>query len=249
MRTTLTQVAVVLATLAAFHASGIAGSQTTPTQRPVPSSAERRAIMRNHYSQVTEIHDAIIRGDLKAVAAPARKLANQAPATPVPTSLTAFVTAMKARATKVADATTIAAAAKATTELLSECAGCHRAAGVRPAPPSRDTPDVGGVVGHMLAHQHATDALLLGLLLPSQSEWELGAGLLDTGELRPSELPRDSKLVGEARKADETIHALARPAAAAAGSASRQDEIYASVVTACAQCHGLHPNIWGPSSK
>jgi len=204
--------------------------------------------MRSHYFEVGEIHDAIIRGDLPAVQLPARHLAAAPPAPNLSGQLAPFAAAMKISATRVAEAKTLDSAAKATTELLAQCSGCHLTAGIRPTAPSRPTPDVGGMVGHMLEHQRATDALLLGLLLPSPSEWELGSGLLDTGQLRPSDLPRDSKRSAQAKKADERVHALASDAARATRPARRQ-AVYVGVVTACAECHGLHPNIWGPRSS
>jgi len=223
-------------------------SQNADTaQRSVPSSPERKSMMRNHYFEIGEIHDAIIRGDLPAIQMPARHLADS-PATSMPAALASFATAMKSSARRVADAKTLDAAAKATTDLLAQCSGCHLTAGIRPAAPSRSTPDVGGMVGHMLEHQRATDALLLGLLLPSPSEWEIGASLLDTGQLKPSELPRDSKMSAQAKKADERVHSLATDAVRATTPARRQ-EVYVGVITACAECHRLHPNIWGPRSS
>jgi mono/diheme cytochrome c family protein len=249
MRKTLARATAGLAIAGALVSVDVVRSENPrPPQRSVPASPERQAIMRSHYFEVVEVHEALIRGDLKAIAAPAKRLAALTPATPVPAEFSPFVTALKTSAARVAEATTIDGAARATTDLLAQCAGCHRSAGIRPPTPSRVTPDVGGMVGHMLEHQRATDELLLGLLLPSASVWDLGAGRLNTGELRPNELPRDPKMSDEAKKADEKIHKLAADAAAAGSSPARRDAMYVEVVTACAQCHGLHPNIWGPNS-
>src|SRR4051812_32504694 len=109
--------ATVLALAAAVCSIGAVYSQGAGTpQRSVPSSPERQSLMRSHYFEVGEIHDAIIRGDLAAVQLPAHHLPAAPPAPNLSGQLAPFAAAMKISATHVAEAKTLDSAAKATTE-------------------------------------------------------------------------------------------------------------------------------------
>jgi cytochrome c553 len=142
-------------------------------------------------------------------------------------------------------ATTLGEAAAPVATMLSQCGQCHRTVGVFPGPSTRNYPDVGGIVGHMLTHQRAVDELLQGLLIPSDSRWAQGAELLRTAELSRSDLPPDPKLTPELRRAEAAVHALADRAATATTAGDRA-AVYVELATTCAQCHSLHRQIWGP---
>ena len=219
-----------------------------PTERSVPSTPARQHVMRHHYLVVGDIHEAVIRGDLAAVRGPAERLRAILVVPDVPARLRPFLTTMTYAARRTAEATTLAVAATETTTLIAQCAGCHQAAGVRPAVVTRITPDVGGGFGHMLDHQRATDALLQGLLLPSSSEWDRGAALLKTATLHPRELPPDPRSSQELQRIETGVHAMAVQAAAARTPAQR-NAAYAQVMATCAQCHGLHPRVWVPRAS
>lgn len=242
----VTAAGVLVVLIPVLHArSDREARQSQPAGRSVPSTPQRRDIMRHHYLEVGDIHEAVIRGDLAAVRGPAERLRAILVVPDVPLPLRPFITTMTYAARQTAEATTLASAATSTTTLIAQCAGCHQAAGIRPAVVPRSSPEVGGVVGHMLDHQRATDALLQGLLLPSASEWTRGAALLENAALRPRELPPDPKLSREVVRAESAVHAMARDAAAARTPEAR-NAVYAQLITACAQCHGLHPTVWGP---
>jgi mono/diheme cytochrome c family protein len=214
-------------------------------QESLPSLPARLAEMQHHYVQVTLIHEAIIRGDLPAIQAPARALAAMSVPVNTPAETAYFAKTIVAAAEQAAGARTLPAAATATTQMLLQCGECHRAAGVFPAPARMPRPDLGSFVGHMLEHQRAADALLHGLVVPSASRWMEGASRLKTTPLRESDLPRDPAFTEEIRRSEARVHAMANRAAQATTGMARA-AVYADLLTTCAQCHGLHREIWGP---
>jgi cytochrome c553 len=203
--------------------------------------------MRHHFSQVLLIHEAVIRGDLAAVRGPANELADIGVPPAVPPDAGPFVGAIRAAGRRAAAATTLASAARATVAMIAECANCHRAVGVFPAPTTPRVPDVGGLVGHMLDHRQAADEMLQGLLIPSASRWNEGATRLRGATLRPSQLPPDPRLTGDIRRAEEQVHRLAEQAVAADTPLARSST-YVQLLTTCAECHGLHRRVWGPGA-
>ena len=210
-----------------------------------PDNPQRLEEMRHHFLQVTLVYEAVTRGDLAAVRAPATEL-SALPAPPgMPAGGAPFVEAIRAAARETLTATTLADAAVPAAHMLSQCGQCHRTAGVFPGPSARNYPDVGGIVGHMLNHQRAADELLQGLVIPSDSRWAQGAERLRTAELSRADLPSDPKLTPELRRAESAVHALADRAATASAPVERAS-IYAELSTTCARCHSLHAEIWGP---
>jgi hypothetical protein len=217
-------------------------------QQSPPTLAERVAEMRHHFVEVTRIHEAVIRGDLAGVRAPAAALARIEAPPQLGEVARPFVAAIREAGRVAAVAPSLRSAARATVNALTQCAGCHRAASIFPGPVSARRPDVGGIVGHMLEHQRAADAMVQGLVIPSDSRWREGADRLDTLTLRPEKWPRDAKLTQQARQADAAIHRLA-PRALEAGTAAERGDVYVELITTCANCHSLHRRVWGPQAK
>ena len=242
---------VVRATLLPLMLLGAAAqsalwAQGAPTQSPPPIPG-RAAEMRHHFAQVTRIHEALIRGDLKAVLAPAAELATTDPPEAFPAVAAPFVEEIRRSARRAGTAPNIRSAAASMTTLLEQCAGCHRAVGIFPSPASPRRPDMSSIVGHMIEHQRAADDLVQGLMMPSASRWIEAADRLETATLKPGEWPRDPKLTAQARQADTTIHALAARTRTAATLRERAN-VYVDLVMTCASCHSLHRGIWGPQS-
>ncbi len=235
---------------AGSFAMAAAAREPRPTQtaQSVPSSPARLVQMQHHFVQVTLIHEAIIRGDLPSVREPAVTLARLPIPPDTPAPLAPFAAAIGRAAGQAAKAPDLAAAASATTLMLRQCGECHRAAGVLPAPSRTLRPDVGGIVGHMLEHQRAVDGLLQGLVIPSATEWRQGAERLKVAPLRPEQYPPDPRLTSELKRTDARVHAIADRAAAAADAPARA-AVYSDLLTTCAQCHGLHRQIWGPDRR
>jgi cytochrome c556 len=238
------------ATLVAFALVGsaelILRAQDAPAQSPTPIPS-RTAEMRDHFSQVTKLHEALIRGDLRALLAPAAELATTDPPERFAEISAPFVEEIRRAARRAGTAPNLRSAAASMVTLLGQCAACHQAAGVYPSPASPRRPDLPMVVGHMLEHQRAADDMLQGLMMPSASRWLEAADKLEAATLRPDEWPSDSKLTAEARQADTAVHALADRARTATTARARAN-LYVDLVTTCASCHSLHPSAWGPRS-
>jgi mono/diheme cytochrome c family protein len=203
--------------------------------------------MQHHFQQVTLAHEALIRGGLEE----ARKAAKNVAALAVPGGLTpalaVFVDRLRAAGDRASSAATVPIAATATAEMLATCGDCHRAAGTMPATPVVRRPVLGGLVGHMLDHQRAVDALVAGLVIPSTSSWQEGARLLRIAALKRSDLPADPKLTAGIAKAEATVHALADRASEARDAGTRT-RLYGELVATCSSCHRLHGLLWGPRS-
>lgn len=216
-------------------------AQTTPLP-------ERLVQMRHHFAQVSLVHDAIIRGDLAAVQAPATELASLPVPAGLPMTAERFVAPIRRAGRRAADATSLRDAAAASVAMLTECGNCHRAMAVSVVPARSKTPDVGGVVGHMLEHQRAADEMLQGLFIPSPSTWQTGAARFATAVLRPDEYPTDSGMTANLKKVEARVHAVATAAADDVTDTARAAR-YAQLITTCAECHSLHKRVWGPTPK
>jgi mono/diheme cytochrome c family protein len=231
---------LALTSLVAIAAGVLRTQAASPSPRETaqttPSSIERQSYMRHHFADVAAVHAAIIRGDLAAVRVPATALARM----PVPpgtlTVAVPFVVAISEGARQALGATTVPTAAEATAFMLQQCGECHRAAKAAPSPPP---PPAAAGGAHMIEHQRAMDELLQGLVVPSVAQWDRGAGRLRTAPLRPGELPTDPGLADSLRRADDRVHLIADRAAKARTSAARAN-VYADLLTTCAECHSLH---------
>jgi cytochrome c553 len=233
-------VAFAAATTVSVFVGSVAGEQ-------VRSTPERLAQMQHHFVQVGLVHEALIRGDLPAVRASARMMADAEAPRDVPASTSLYIAAMRLGAQRAADAPDLAAGADATVSMLLSCGECHRTAGTMPAPLTPKRPSVGGLVGHMLEHQRAADEMLEGLIIPSLSQWFSGATRLSAAPLRPERLPPDSKLTPEIRQAETRLHQLA-DRALKAGSPKERGDVYTQMLTTCAGCHSLD-GVWDPQSR
>ena len=232
-----------------LFAAGVLGTaamaSVSTSGQQVRSTPERLAQMEHHFGEVGLIHEALIRGDLRAVRAPAKVLEEAEAPREVAAATAPHVAAMRLAAKRAVEAQDVASVAAATASMLLSCGDCHRAAGTMPVPATPKRPDIGGLVGHMLEHQRAVDEMLEGLFIPSESQWIRGATRFVGAPLRQQSLPRDQKLTPEIRKAEERVHQLAERATQAATWKDRGD-IYAQMVATCASCHSLHVVVWGP---
>jgi len=221
------------------------GRSLRGTSQQVKSMPERLAQMQHHFAQVGLLHEAVIRGDLRGLRDPAKRLANVEQPPNVAPAAARHVLAIQAAARRAADARDLATAASATASMLLSCGNCHREIGTMPVPVTPKRAEVGGLVGHMLEHQRAVDEMLEGLFIPSESQWIRGATRFRAAPLPRRSLPRDRKLTREILLAEERVHQLADRAIDAGGWNDRA-EIYAGVLTTCASCHSLHNVVWGP---
>jgi hypothetical protein len=237
--------AVSLVALGCLTAGVTARVRGLGTQTAGPAST--LVEMRHHFLQITRMHEALLRGELGAIVAPAKELER----VPTPAGLAEkgapYLAMIRRLAAQGATAPNLRTAATATVNMLLQCSGCHQAVGVYPAPSVILRPDVGGPVGHMLEHQRAVDEMLQGLIIPSGSSWRSGAQRLKVATLRRRDYPPDPKMTREVWKAEEAVHALAGRATSVVSSTARAG-VYADLITTCASCHSLHSKIWGPKS-
>jgi mono/diheme cytochrome c family protein len=224
----------------------VAAAGPDQNQSP-PADPWRAAVMQHHFVEISRVHDAVIRGDLRAALPPAAELAAMRMPAGLPETVEPVVGILRQAGRLAGTAPNLRTAAAATVAMLQQCATCHQMVGIYPAPIPPKRPDVGGIVGHMLDHLKAADDLLQGLIIPSDSLWQSGAARLRTATLSPDDWPPDPKLTAEARKADAAVHALS-DRARAARTKNERGAVYAELLTTCASCHSLHRGIWGPRS-
>jgi hypothetical protein len=240
--------ALVAASLVASTSGGIRSLAAAPPQAVEPD-ATRQAYMQGHFAHVMVVHEAVIRGDLAAARRPASWLVTHEGPETLPEGAAPYVVEMRDAAGRTAAASSILQAALGTAAMLKICGDCHRAIGVKPAtqlvPPRLAA---SGIVGHMLAHQHAADQMLQGLVAPSDALWREGAAGLSTPPLDDDAVPGDGKLKGEARASERRIHVLAVQARRAEAPAARA-VFYGQILARCADCHAAHPKVWGPSRR
>lgn len=240
---------VCLILLSAFFAA-CSSPQPPAEQAAKPAEAARADAsvstdMHEHLSRVSTMLDAVIRGDLDAVAAPANWIAgHDAPA--LPAEAASFVPDMRKIAAMAAGATDVKAAGTATAQLVAACGACHQAVKApidwpEPLKPAGAT----GIDSHMLDHQWAVDLMYQGLAMPSEAAWKKGTEALTGSPMAAADLPKDEKLTKEIQAFEKKVHELAAKAGIAADVGSKV-AVYAETIAACASCHGLHGKVWGP---
>jgi hypothetical protein len=239
---------LVAASLVASASGGARPVAARPASQAVKADAAREAYMQGHFAQVMAVHEAVIRGDLVEAHRLASWLATQGGPDSLPAGSAPHVAAMREAAGRTAAASSVLEAALGTAAMLKTCGDCHRAVGTMPAAPLElPLPAGRKIVGHMLAHQHAADQMLQGLVVPSNSLWRQGASDLSTPPL-DDDLKGDAKLGREAKASERRIHVLAGEARRVEAPAARA-VFYAQILARCADCHASHPNVWGPSRR
>ena len=194
----------------------------------------RAAYMRAHFSQAMAMHDAIARGDLPQARVEATILSQRSPTVPMPTGAEAFQGALTHAARDAANATTIDDAAQAAATVLGICGQCHQAMRVRASVPGGTDVTVGGLVGHMLLHQHGSDALIEGLVAPSDAQWGEGVRTFASPKLESAEVP--SRFRGRMRDGESALAVLAGHAAQAQRTRDRAEN-YGRILATCGTCH------------
>jgi cytochrome c553 len=199
--------------------------------------------MRAHFYEAMLLHDAVARGNLEAARLEATRLKQYSAAAPMRVGAEAFQGAIVRMATQAAAATALPEAAQITAVILGTCGECHRAMQVRAMPPLSTDIKVGGLVGHMLLHQHGSDALVEGLVAPSDSAWTEGVRTFATQKLDSAHAP--AKYRKELAAAETTLAELAGQAAQAQGSRDRE-VAYGKVLATCGACHSMVSHFAGP---
>lgn len=215
-------------------------------QSPQPD-AQRAAEMREHYWDAMAMHTAVIRGDLAAVAASAQSLTQYAGPPGMPDRAAGHVVAIRRAAAEAATAPNVVVAATSSAVMLNACGQCHRAVGAHPSLSLRVAPELGGVVGHMLAHQRAADQIFQGLVVPSDALWRAGARALASAPLHSAELPVGALEGRKLARTEQQIHRVATDAAQATEPRARAN-YYGQMLAGCADCHRRSAK-WGPRGQ
>ena len=236
--------------LAGAAFAGLTEALPSKTQSPATLAprADRATFMQQHFVSVMNVHDAVVRGDLKVARTEARAIASR-PAPPgLPEAAGPYLTAMQLSADRAAADEDLEDVAAFTASMLATCGDCHRAVGTMPAVAPPASSAVGGMVGHMLAHKVAADLMAQGLTVPSTSAWDEGVRQLRSAPLRRGALPNDPKLTKDILDNEKRVHDLAERGLEAPDTRSRI-YVYSEVLQSCAACHALHGNVWGPTRR
>lgn len=199
--------------------------------------------MHEHYALVTAVQRAVIAGDLEAVSAPARELAEHSAPAEMQPEWVPYVESMRAAARAALAATDVESAALATAELGNSCAECHTASGTsdqfdRLKKPKYDE----STAAHMRRHQWAADRMWEGLIGPSARIWKQGAYLMAETALKPDQLHAEAGR--DIARMERLVHGIATSATQKYDGEGRVYS-YSQLLATCAGCHvtlGLGPS-------
>lgn len=231
----------MLTVLRSFGVLGVGvGILVLATCRGKQSVAEH---MQEHFTAVAAIQDAVIRGDLEAVAEPAKLLARHRPVDSLPAGWEPYVADMTLAAQRAVAASTLDDAAGATAAMGLACGACHQgsARGPRFTLGAEINTDR-GVRAHMQRHRWAADRMWEGLIGPSDTSWVWGAATLREAALRPQGQP---ERIGELAA---MVHELGAQAEDSSDPEARAS-LYGALLGTCAECHaalGKGPQPPGP---
>jgi hypothetical protein len=227
--------------------SGAKPAEPAVAATPQPTAVDAKARMDEHFTKVRTIEEAVIRGDIEDVRESAMWVADNQGLAGLPANLQPKIDELKGSARAAAAARDIWSAAQATASMVATCGACHKTANATPtmAPPAMPPAQPAGMPGHMLAHQHAVDLMYQGLVGPSDDAWKKGAEELKKAPLTLKELPKDPLLTKEIAAIEGAVHAMADRAETAVETRARV-ALYGELIAACANCHSLHGDIWGP---
>lgn len=215
-------------------------SATVERTAPPRSAPPSRELMRDHFTAVVLVRDALIAGNLELVRWNATFLAEREP-DPSVASWSQYVAQLRERAAKVAGATTLPSAAMASTELALECGRCHAANAATPVFPALDRRvDASGTRPHMLRHQWAAEQMWNGLIGPSEERWNAGVAELAEAPLAPEEIAANATVLPAIAELGEDVHALGAQGSKAT-TWNERAEIYGRLLATCASCHSGSP--------
>jgi hypothetical protein len=223
-------------------------SLTRAQVRPEPPDRDnplRAAYMRAHFYQAMLLHDAVARGNLETARLEAKRLQQQSAGVPMAARAEAFQGAITRMARQAAGANSLMEAARDTAVILGTCGACHLAMQVRPMPPLSTDIKVGGLVGHMLLHQHGSDAFVEGLVAPSDSAWNEGVRTFASKQLDSGDAP--GKLRKEFAAAETRLAELAGEAGQARG--RDREVVYGKMLATCGACHRMVSRFAGPDRR
>ena len=182
-----------------------------------------------HYSQVGEIHSAVVDGSVDATRGPARWLATHQ-GDELPEAGQPSLETMRNEARIIAAQRDLAEIGRSLARMGAACGSCHTALGQGPDITVAEPPPTSNVPSeHMKRHAWGADRMWEGLIGPSGSAWAAGAGALGS-------LPLDFGSNDQASRLAKLVHDLAGKAADARGPKDRA-AVYGEVLETCSLCH------------
>jgi cytochrome c556 len=191
--------------------------------------------MKDHFTQAIHARDAIIRGDLAAMQAPAKWLADARVAETLPADWKPHVIHLQNAARSALQADDLAEAADAIGAMGAACGDCHAELGVRLRFAGMSAEgEASPVLDRMSRHQRAADWMWKGLVRPSDRAWSAGVLALQEAPLWPEDEATPQAAVALA----DRIHTLAElgPVTQARSARAR---LYGEYVATCSTCHSL----------
>ena len=194
------------------------------------------AHMAVHDAQGVAMRDAVVRGDLNDLVAPAQWIAEHMTDQELPPDWREPVRSMRATARTVAGSDNLVDAARSLAELAGTCARCHESTSgpkvYMTDPPTKTT----DVRGRMMRHIWATDRMWDGIVGPSETAWKAGSEVLADAPLDPTDLAPAGTLPDDIGELAKRVHTLGLDAHRAS-TRVEQVQIYGELLGTCAICH------------
>lgn len=208
-----------------------------PVELPKPEQLELSVSMAKHFVHARALEQAVIDGDLEAVATHANWIVDELPAKSLPKSWQPQLARMQAAAGEAAKAEDLAAAAAAAGKVIETCGACHAAVGGGPklAEPT-PMPEGEDSKARMLRHQWAAERMREGMIGPSDERWQLGANAVSVAPPEPCPIENAEVLADDVLSLRDKIYVIGAEAAKTQA-ADQRARVYGEYLSTCAGCH------------
>jgi cytochrome c553 len=198
---------------------------------------ETQSHMRDHFERASDLHAAIINGDLARARESASWIREHEPMTSSPPSWDPYVERLRGAADQVIHASDVESVASAAGLIVRTCGTCHAAlAEEMTFTASPSPPDDPATISHMQRHNWAAERLWEGLAIPSEEAWATGIQTLNESALGPEDLAAATLSPSELSTLTERVHELGEEGAQAV-SWNARTSVYGRLISTCAACH------------
>ncbi len=212
--------------------------QPTPATpaRPAPIDGGLQAHMKEHFESIRSVERAIVLGDMTLAKREAEALANHQSAQEIE-NYSEEIEGVRATATAIAKAETLAVMAASAATLATQCGSCHLITNSITSFEWTEAP-VPNETGadRMQRHRWAMDRLWEGLVGPSQHSWRAGATVLQADPMPASMLSLHGMPEADAKAKLATLQSLATKAQSLESLDDRA-KLYGELLTTCSGCH------------
>jgi cytochrome c553 len=195
--------------------------------------------MYEHFERATEVHSALVRGDMATARRAARWLATHEELSQLPPGSDGLLAEMRMYAQRVSQSSDLASAAEATSQLGRVCGDCHSTYDVDPQFfLGTAAPEGHGPKAEMARHAWASERMWEGMVGPLDYAWVEGAKELREGWLDPQEVVSNPGDRAKVREMVRKVYEIGTRAERASEPSERA-ELYGSFLTTCIDCHRL----------